>query len=108
MDLGRSRLRRPCDRSFFPWASPDFETERSRGLAGQMDRKEMAGPTHIRGLPKCRTHKLAVLMPGETFEKAVWLPLRSLLVVGSEGEEVPNEPFELTGCFQVDRLMRVV
>jgi hypothetical protein len=47
-------------------------------------------------------------MPSETFEKAVWLPLRSLLVVGSEGEEVPNEPLELTGCFQVDRLMRVV
>jgi hypothetical protein len=51
---------------------------------------------------------MAVLMPSETFEKAVWLPLRRLLVVGSEGEEVPNEPLELTGCFQVDRLMRVV
>jgi hypothetical protein len=47
-------------------------------------------------------------MPSETSEKAVWLPFRSFLVVGSEGEEVPNEALVFAGRFKVDRLLRVV
>jgi hypothetical protein len=50
----------------------------------------------------------AVLMSSETFEKAVWLPLRSSLVVGSEGEEIPNEALVFAGRFKVDRLLHVV
>jgi hypothetical protein len=47
-------------------------------------------------------------MLSEALKEAIWLPLRSLLAISSKSEQVPNEPLELTGCFQVDRLMRVV